>query len=40
MDLTTAAAFSILLWDFWPSRFGALFSCIKPTERLHPYSEF
>lgn len=40
MDLTTAVTFSILLWDFWPSRFGALFNCIKPTERMHPYSEF
>lgn len=40
MDLASAAMFGVLLWDFWPSRFGALFSCIKPTERMHPYSEF
>eukprot|EP00931_Biecheleriopsis_adriatica_P090733 TRINITY_DN64667_c0_g1_i1.p1 TRINITY_DN64667_c0_g1~~TRINITY_DN64667_c0_g1_i1.p1 ORF type:complete len:437 (-),score=90.40 TRINITY_DN64667_c0_g1_i1:96-1358(-) len=40
MDLASVAMFSILLWDFWPTRFGALFSCIKPTERMHPYAEF
>lgn len=40
MDLASFAMFGVLLHDFWPSRFGALFSCMKPTERLHPYSEF
>jgi len=40
MDVGSFCMFGILLYEFWPSRFGALFSCIKPTERLHPYSEF
>lgn len=40
MDLASFGVFGALLYDFWPSRFGALFSCIKPTERMHPYSEF
>jgi len=40
MDLVTLGMFGIVLHDFWPSRFGALFSCVKPTERAHPYSEF
>jgi len=40
MDVANFCMFGILLYDFWPSRFGALFSCIKPTERMHPYSEF
>mmetsp|Transcript_11250 Transcript_11250/g.19959 ORF Transcript_11250/g.19959 Transcript_11250/m.19959 type:complete len:421 (-) Transcript_11250:16-1278(-) len=40
MDVASVAMFGILLWDFWPTRFGALFSCIKPTERMHPYAEF
>jgi len=40
VDLANFALFGALLYEFWPSRFGALFSCIKPTERLHPYSEF
>mmetsp|Transcript_69391 Transcript_69391/g.206713 ORF Transcript_69391/g.206713 Transcript_69391/m.206713 type:complete len:420 (-) Transcript_69391:82-1341(-) len=39
-DAANFALFGALLYDFWPSRFGAVFSCIKPTERLHPYSEF
>merc|ERR1711920_1056893 len=40
LDVATFALFGVLLYDFWPSRFGTLFSCIKPTERMHPYSEF
>mmetsp|Transcript_77475 Transcript_77475/g.169560 ORF Transcript_77475/g.169560 Transcript_77475/m.169560 type:complete len:424 (+) Transcript_77475:214-1485(+) len=40
MDLANFATFSTLLADLWPSRFGTLFSCTKPTERMHPYSEF
>jgi len=40
MDLVTLGMFGIVLHDFWPSRFGLLFSCVKPTERAHPYSEF
>lgn len=40
MDVANFVMFGILLHDFWPSRFGALFSCMKPTERMHPYSEF
>jgi len=40
MDIASAGMFCVLLWDFWPTRFGALFSCIKPTERMHPYAEF
>jgi len=39
MDTANLALFCVLLYDFWPSRFGALFSCIKPTERMHPYAE-
>lgn len=40
VDVSNFCMFGALLYDFWPSRFGALFSCIKPTERMHPYSEF
>mmetsp|Transcript_47677 Transcript_47677/g.136626 ORF Transcript_47677/g.136626 Transcript_47677/m.136626 type:complete len:428 (-) Transcript_47677:81-1364(-) len=40
MDLANFLMFGIVLHDFWPSRFGTLFSCMKPTERMHPYSEF
>lgn len=40
MDVGNFCMFSALLCDFWPSRFGSLFSCTKPTERMHPYSEF
>lgn len=40
MDAANLGLFCALLYDFWPSRFGALFSCIKPTERMHPYAEF
>lgn len=40
LDATDFCVFSALLYDFWPSRFGTLFSHIKPTERMHPYSEF
>jgi len=32
--------FGVLLYFVWPSRFGSTFSCIKATERMHPYSEF
>eukprot|EP00415_Alexandrium_ostenfeldii_P001749 UN1749 len=40
VDVANISLFGALLYEFWPSRFGTLFSCIKPTERLHPYSEF
>jgi len=40
MDVANFVMFGIVLHDFWPSRFGALFSCMKPTARMHPYSEF
>lgn len=40
VDLSNFALFSIMLYDFWPSRFGALFGCVRPTERTHQYSEF
>mmetsp|Transcript_9155 Transcript_9155/g.28355 ORF Transcript_9155/g.28355 Transcript_9155/m.28355 type:complete len:421 (-) Transcript_9155:188-1450(-) len=40
MDVANCCMFGALLHDFWPSRFGLLFSCVKPTERMHPYSEF
>lgn len=30
----------LLLYFFWPSRFGTLFSCTRPTDKLHPFSEF
>lgn len=40
LDVSSFFLFGVLLYDFWPSRFGALFTCIKPTERMHPYSEF
>jgi hypothetical protein len=40
MDVGNFALFGTLLYDLWPSRFGTLFSCIKPTTRMHPYSEF
>jgi len=40
MDVANFLMFGIILHDFWPSRFGTLFSCTKPTERMHPYSEF
>jgi len=40
LDSATFCMLGALLHDFWPSRFGALFSCLKPTERTHPYLEF
>lgn len=40
MDAANLAVFCTMLYDFWPTRFGALFSCIKPTEKMHPYAEF
>lgn len=40
MDAASLGMFGVVLFDFWPSRFGTLFSCMKPTERAHPYSEF
>mmetsp|Transcript_88006 Transcript_88006/g.249326 ORF Transcript_88006/g.249326 Transcript_88006/m.249326 type:complete len:421 (+) Transcript_88006:59-1321(+) len=40
MDTSNFCMFGVLLYDFWPSRFGALFSCVKLTERRHPYAEF
>jgi hypothetical protein len=40
MELATLAMYGTLLYYFWPSRFGTTFSCIKPTERAHPYAEF
>jgi hypothetical protein len=40
IDMANFVMFFTVLNDFWPSRFGQLFSCVKPTERAHPYSEF
>jgi len=40
MELANLATYGTLLYFFWPSRFGSTFSCIKPTERAHPYAEF
>jgi len=40
LEASNFGLFGVLLYDFWPSRYGALFSCMKPTERMHPYSEF
>lgn len=40
MEMATLGAYGTLLYFFWPSRFGSTFSCIKPTERAHPYAEF
>lgn len=40
IDMGTLSMFGTVLYEFWPSRFGALFNCIKPTERMHPYAEF
>lgn len=40
VELTNFVLFGVILHDFWPSRFGTVFSCTKPTERMHPYSEF
>lgn len=40
VDVANFLLFGALLYEFWPTRFGAVFSCIKPTERMHPYSEF
>jgi hypothetical protein len=40
MEMGNVAAYGTLLYFFWPSRFGSTFSCIKPTERAHPYAEF
>jgi hypothetical protein len=40
MELGTLAMYGSFLYYFWPSRFGTTFSCIKPTERAHPYAEF
>mmetsp|Transcript_98113 Transcript_98113/g.227518 ORF Transcript_98113/g.227518 Transcript_98113/m.227518 type:complete len:421 (-) Transcript_98113:165-1427(-) len=40
VDLANFSLFTALLYEFRPARFGTLFSCIKPTERMHPYSEF
>lgn len=40
MEFGTIAMYGGLLYYFWPSRFGAVFSYVKPTERAHPYAEF
>lgn len=40
LDTGNFAAFSALLYELWPSRFGALFGCVSVTERRHPYAEF
>lgn len=40
MDMASLCMFATVLYEFWPTRFGTLFSCIKATERMHPYSEF
>mmetsp|Transcript_73291 Transcript_73291/g.203275 ORF Transcript_73291/g.203275 Transcript_73291/m.203275 type:complete len:449 (+) Transcript_73291:186-1532(+) len=40
MEIGNFCLYGTLLYAFWPSRFSSLFSCIKPTERMHPYSEF
>jgi len=32
--------YGILLHEFWPSRFGFLFSCVRPSDRANPYTEF
>jgi hypothetical protein len=40
MELGTLAMYGSFLYFIWPSRFGTTFSCIKPTERAHPYAEF
>lgn len=40
MEIVNLASYGTLLYFFWPSRFGSTFSCIKPTERAHPYAEF
>lgn len=40
LELLNFSMFGILLYYFWPSRFGSVFSCVKPTERMHPYTEF
>jgi hypothetical protein len=40
MEVANFAAFGTLLYYFWPTRYGWLFTCMKPTERMHPYAEF
>lgn len=40
LDMANLCFYGTVLYDLWPSRFGTLFSCIKPTERMHPYAEF
>jgi len=40
MEMANLATCGTLLYYVWPSRFGTTFSCIKPTERAHPYAEF
>lgn len=40
METVSLGMYGFLLYFFWPSRFGSTFSCIKPTERTHPYGEF
>mmetsp|Transcript_67395 Transcript_67395/g.161641 ORF Transcript_67395/g.161641 Transcript_67395/m.161641 type:complete len:452 (+) Transcript_67395:140-1495(+) len=40
LEVVNFALVGVLLHHMWPTRFGSLFSCIKPTERLHPYTEF
>mmetsp|Transcript_44601 Transcript_44601/g.77265 ORF Transcript_44601/g.77265 Transcript_44601/m.77265 type:complete len:424 (-) Transcript_44601:138-1409(-) len=40
VEAANLGAFGVLLYFFWPSRFGSTFSCVKPTERAHPYAEF
>lgn len=40
MEWISIGSYGTLLYFFWPSRFGSTFSCIKPTERAHPYAEF
>jgi len=40
MELANFFAYCTLLWHVWPSRFGSIFNCVKPSERMHPYAEF
>jgi hypothetical protein len=40
IEASNFCLFGALLYHIWPSRFGTLFSCVKPTERRHPYAEF
>mmetsp|Transcript_43329 Transcript_43329/g.99852 ORF Transcript_43329/g.99852 Transcript_43329/m.99852 type:complete len:426 (+) Transcript_43329:126-1403(+) len=40
LEIVSLSTIGVLLHHMWPTRFGSLFSCIKPTERMHPYTEF